>query len=182
MTNATAWTGFRAALIALCLSLPTGATAASLSLGDAALEVGSVADLAISVDDASGIEGASMRVTSRPGCRPHGLEVHVTSMTSGCMLVSNTRQPGLVQIGFACVQPLSGSGPLLTIKVLGHGVGSSGLTISGCNINEGAMTCTQNPGVASVQAASDPVPNPAAAPSEDLAGTDGNRSLSFPAA
>jgi len=155
------------ALIALCLGLPTAANAASLSLGDAVIAVGSIADLTISVDNADGIEAASMYLTYDPAVIRTASDVHVTSMTSGCMLVSNTRQPGLVQLGLACMQPLSGSGALLTIKVLGYGVGSSGLTISFCNINEGGMACTQNPGVATVQTASDP-----AAPSEDLARTD----------
>ena len=160
------------ALLALSLGIATAANAASLTLGDAAVGVGSTTDLTISVDNADGIEAASLRITYDPAVVRVASAVHVTTLTSGCMLVSNTLEPGLVQIGLACMQPLSGSGPMLVVQLLGRGVGSSDLAISNCNINEGGMACVPKSGVATVQTAVEPPAEPAAAAIDDLAFTD----------
>src|SRR5262245_59697884 len=141
------------ALFALSLGIATAANAASLTFGETAIGVGGTTDLAISVDNSDGIEAASLRITYDPAIIRVASAVHVTPLTAGCMLASNTREPGLVQLGLACVQPLSGSGPILVVKLLGRGVGSSDLAISNCSINEGGMTCVPNSGVATVQTA-----------------------------
>jgi len=153
----------------MSLGIATAANAASLTFGDTAIGVGGTTDLAILVDNADGIEAASLRITYDPAVVRVASAVHVTPLTVGCLLASNTREPGLVQLGLACVQPLTGSGPILVVKLLGHGVGSSDLAISNCNINEGSMECAPKPGVATVQTAVAPPAEPAAAALDDLA-------------
>ena len=113
-------------------------------------------------DVADGIEGLSFNIEYDPAVVRAASDVTVTNVTARCMVVSNGRVPGVIQVAAACLEPLSGSGPLLTVRLIGRAAGTSDLRITGCNLNEGTVACTYVSGLGTVQTALEPPSAPAA--------------------
>lgn len=68
------------------------------------------------------------------------------------MLASNAAELGTVQVAMACQNELNGGGALLSLALRGQATGTSALTISRCDINEGAIECTPVAGQVTVRA------------------------------
>lgn len=103
---------------------------------------GATGQIAVSVDDATGIEGGDFSFTFLSSVLQVTGEVSTTALTSECMPLSNSGTPGVLQTGLACQGALSGGGVLFTIPVKALGAGSSPFTIADCSLNEGAIACT----------------------------------------
>jgi hypothetical protein len=162
---------FAAALILPLLAIAARANAVVLTLSNPAVGIGSTAELAVSADDATGVEGLSFNIVYDPAVVRVASDVSVTDVTARCMVVSNGRVPGVIQVAVACLEPLDGSGPLFTVKLFGRGIGTSVLRIANCNLNEGSMACAPVAGLGTVQTASTAHPVVSAAADATLAQT-----------
>jgi hypothetical protein len=73
-----------------------------------------------------------------------------TGLAASCMASTNFQTPGVVNVGIACVEPLDGDGDLFTLPLRSQSYGSSALTITRCDLNEGATPCSASAGSVSV--------------------------------
>ena len=105
------------------LAAPSRVDAVVLTLSNAVVGIGSTTELAVSADSADGIEALSFNIEYDPAVVSAASDVSVTDVTARCMLVSNSRVPGVIQVAAACLEPLNGAGPLLTVRLLGRAAG-----------------------------------------------------------
>jgi hypothetical protein len=147
---------WRAAAVAMALI----AAAAHASVARAAIVslpattningTGAAADIAVSIDDAAQVEAVDLQLGFDGGTLTVTGDVSLAAITSGCTAASNRSVPGSLRIALACPAALAGSGPLLTIPVAGAGAGSTALTLTVCELNEGSLPCTAVSGVVNV--------------------------------
>jgi hypothetical protein len=153
--------GVRCAWLTLVLAtVAQAASAAVLSVPANTVITGSSGQVAVSIDDATGVEAADLQFSFDPTIVTVSGEVSTTQLTSGCMPLSNTTTPGVLATGLACTQALSGGGVLFTIPLQVQGSGSTAFSITSCVLEEGAIPCTPSNGVVTV-----PSPTPTATPS-----------------
>jgi hypothetical protein len=141
-----------AAALLLTLLLPLGSRAATLRLPDTAVAVDTaMVVLAVSIDDAIGLEGADITISYDPVSLSIAAQPQATTLSANCLLASNYATPGLVHVSLACSHPLVGGGPLLTLAVQPQRTGTSVVEISRCELNEQSMPCNVKPGSVFVQ-------------------------------
>jgi hypothetical protein len=142
------------ALLALLvgLGLPAAAPAAQVSVpATTTLGVGADGTVPVAIDSAAGVEGADFRFTYDPAVVQVTGDAIAATLISGCTPVSNMNNiTGIAQVGFACSSALTGGGLLFSLPVRGQAPGASALTITRCDLNEGAIGCTPVSGTISV--------------------------------
>ncbi len=148
------WGGWTCGLLlVLALAAAPGiasAAAVSVPANTVLNGVGASGQVAVSIDDATGLEGADLRFTFDPAIVSITAEVTTTALSSGCMPLSNTAIAGVLQVGLACQAALNGGGVLFNIPVHAQGAGATAFTISSCTLNEGAIACTPTSGTVTV--------------------------------
>lgn len=133
------------------LATPTWAATVSVPASTTVDGAGASAALSVAIDDAAGVEGVDLRLTFDPAVVRIAGAVAVGAAGSGCTPVANA-MTGEVRIGLACEAALGGGGELLTVTVEGVAPGSSAVTISRCDLNEGAIACATSGGTVVVSA------------------------------
>jgi hypothetical protein len=161
-------------LIAMMAPAARGATVSVPA--NTTITVGSTVQVEVDIDDATGLEGADLALTYDPNVVLVTGNAALTTLSSGCMPVSNTSVSGSLQVSLACQSPLSGGGALLTIPMQGQIGGSSAVSFTRCDINEDAIPCTPVNGSVTVvtptpSETATPTPSYTATPSATQTGT-----------
>jgi len=139
------------ALVACLLLIAAPLRAATLSAPSATsiAGVGATSQVVLTIDDASGVEAADLRLTFDPETVQVSGEVAPGAVAAGCTTLANV-MTGEIRIGLACVAPLSGSGALVSIPFTGVAAGQGQVTLTYCDFNEGGIACAVNGGTISV--------------------------------
>jgi hypothetical protein len=143
--------------VAVLAAIPGVASAAHLSVPASTTINGPTGEIVVSLDPATNVEAADIRITYPFSIITVSGEVIVGGITANCTPLSNNSTPGVLQVGLACTAPLMGSGVLFRIPVNVPGSGSGAVDITSCTLNEGAITCTMSGGSVVV-----PTPTPTA--------------------
>lgn len=124
--------------------------------------VGGTTAVNLSINDATGVQAGQFTITYNSAVIAATTVANGTVITSLCNSPStsfNIAIPGQVSLAFACVDPMSsGTGALFTITFQGQAVGTSGVSVSTCSLNEGGMGCTTTDGA--IQVLGPPTPTP----------------------
>ena len=162
MRARTIWT---AGGVALCgalfaLAAPGSAAAVAVSIpGDVTINgSGNSVTVNVNVDSADGIEAADFRIMFDPAVVEVVSDALVTTLSLTCTPLSNFATPGALNVGLACLSPLSGGpGALFSFSLRAVAPGFSTLHIVRCDLNENP--CTPTDGAVTVVP---PTPTPTA--------------------
>ncbi len=130
------------AVLLIAIMAPTARGATVSVPANTTITAGSTVPVEVDIDDATGLEGADLALTYDSTVVLVTGNAALTTLSAGCMPVSNTSVAGTVQVSLACQSPLSGGGALLTIPMQGQGGESSAVSLTRCDINEDAIPCT----------------------------------------
>ncbi len=146
------------------VSLPPGATI--ISPGD-------TTNVLLTIDDVTGVNALDFAFTYDSAI-VLATAVAPTPFTSDCVISSNLATVGTVSLSFACPLARSGGGDLVVITFQGQATGTSSLHFplppSGCNLDEGALSCTTSDG--SITVGSGPGATPSSTPTPTPTVTD----------
>ena len=132
-----------AALALLLLgAAPARAATISVTSGLAIEGPGAAGTVQVAADVAAGIESLDLRIAFQSGTVVIGSQPVVIGVASNCAIAANDATPGELAIALACGAPLTGGGPILSFGLVGVTPGASALTVTRCELNEGALTCT----------------------------------------
>jgi hypothetical protein len=143
--------------VAVIAVIPSLASAAHLTVPPTTTINGPTGQIAVTLNPATGVEAADIRITYPSSIITVSGEVIVGGISANCTPLSNNSMPGVLQVGLACTAPLMGSDVLFSIPVNVPGSGSGAVDITSCTLNEGAIPCTMNGGTVVV-----PTPTPTA--------------------
>lgn len=140
----------------LLTALTPSARAAVLRVPDIAIGLDTPnAVVAISIDDASGVEEVDLVVGYDPLLLSVSTPVLSTDLSSGCIVASNYDTPGIVYVSVACPEPMSGSGALVSVPVQPLKAGTGTLDVR-CELNGLSLPC--DVGMGSVTIENEPRP------------------------
>lgn len=170
----------RGLALAAALLPAVGAPAAMLTVESATVTVGGQGVVLVRGTGLVGVEGVDLTLLVNPALVLPSAPV-VAGVSVACAAIGNVPEPGVVRLAMACMHALESDGLLLSMPVSGLAVGSSGVTITACRLDEDARVCTTVAGEVQVVA---PTPTPLVWPTPTattaLVGCDatGNGSIS----
>lgn len=122
--------------------------------------IGATATLRLSVSDGSSVEALAVRLVFNPAVMSV-TGVAQTALTANCLVDFVDQGGGEVVIGFACSQPVGGSGSVVDVSARSEAAGSTDVGLQNCMINEGVPACVPVAGVFTVDVpTATPTPTP----------------------